>query len=90
MICTLKQSALKLQAGFTERLHIALKSWDCPKPNFTGRKECLEDIFGMNYQTVRKWLNGTHMPESRSLAYVANRLGVRLEWLMTGKGKMDE
>ncbi len=75
--------------NFAKRLNEALsKLHDCPEEHTPGRAKYLSLLFKVSHQNAHRWLKGEHMPESTRLEEVSNCLGVRIEWLMTGKGLM--
>jgi repressor LexA len=39
-------------------------------------------------RTLQRWEKGDQVPDSNSLLLIANRTGVRPEWLLTGEGEM--
>lgn len=48
----------------------------------------LGNAFGISREAVALWESGKNAPTSDKLGEIANRTGVRAEWLMTGRGQM--
>ena len=52
------------------------------------QKELAERIF-INPSTVTRWITGGSTPQPRTVEAIANAIGVRKEWLLTGEGEID-
>lgn len=69
---------------FSERFQRALEESDVrDKPQKEQGKE-----FGVSGTTIHYWLNAKKIPDMAHASLVAKRLGVNLEWLLTGRGAM--
>jgi SOS-response transcriptional repressor LexA len=74
-----------VRAAFAERLNEALDDAGVP-PKGHGRQGLVGKMFGMSQKGARKWLEGESLPDTRRIPQIAERLGVRGEWLLTGLG----
>lgn len=75
-------------ARFAARLDEALTHGGYPK----GRQR-IRDVavaFDVSRESVRKWLAGESFPKTERIIGIAERLGVRSEWLLSGTGEMLE
>ncbi len=54
----------------------------------SGRQKELGRLFGVSGQAVRKWLEGSALPNTTRMAVVAEVLGVRRVWLQDGEPPM--
>lgn len=72
---------------FSKRLNMALDAFGVP-PKGKGRQTQTAKIFGVGQKGARKWLEGEGFPSSEKMAEIASRLGVRLDWLASGRGEM--
>ena len=73
---------------FAARLHKACDIAGLPKGR--GRRIRLAELFHISGEAVRKWLDGTSIPNTKRIPEIANKLGVRGEWLLTGSGPMTD
>lgn len=67
---------------FSERLQTVLAE------RRITQKELSERIF-IAPSTVTRWFTGGSMPQPRTVEAIANAIGVRKEWLLTGEGPVD-
>jgi transcriptional regulator with XRE-family HTH domain len=65
---------------FSERLQAVLTE------KRVSQKELSRRIF-IDPSTVNRWFTGGSVPQPRTVEAIANALGVRKEWLLTGKGE---
>ncbi len=74
------------RAEFVARLKTALR-----QTGRSGRGEgaFLKSITGVTPKAASKWLNGETRPGHDNLVKIAERLGVREEWLIYGHGPME-
>ncbi len=70
---------------FSARLGLAMDHAGHPG---RGGQTWLGQTMGVTQTSARRWLVGTAFPELEKVPILADLLGVRLEWLMTGQGKM--
>ena len=70
---------------FSARLRLAMEHAGHPG---RGGQTWLGQTMGVTQTSARRWLVGTAFPELEKVPILAGLLGVRLEWLMTGQGKM--
>jgi transcriptional regulator with XRE-family HTH domain len=68
--------------SFSERLQSVLSQ------RGLTQKELSERIF-INPSTVTRWITGGSTPQPRTVEAIANAIGVRKEWLLTGDGERD-
>ena len=47
----------------------------------------LAEITGIPYRTVQNYLNGDREPNAEGLTTLCTRLGVNINWLLTGEGE---
>lgn len=71
---------------FSKRLIAALDHARVPAGR--GRRTAMAKMFGVSTESVRKWLMGESMPETKRLPEIAKRLGVNANWLLSGEGEM--
>lgn len=74
----------KAQQEFSARFCKALANmgYSPSQQNLLGR------LFGVSGQAVRKWAEGTAMPNTARLPHIASVLGVRRAWLQDGEEPM--
>jgi transcriptional regulator with XRE-family HTH domain len=53
-----------------------------------GRRSRFASEFGVSRESVRKWLMGESIPETKRIGLLAKWLDVSGEWLLTGNGEM--
>lgn len=75
------------RAGFQHRLAKALDKEGFPPIN-RGRIQRLADIMGLSHRGAGKWLDGATTPPAKKCPFLAEKLRVDTEWLITGKGNM--
>lgn len=75
------------KALFAQRLAKALDAAKLP-PRHKGRQQAVRRMFGVTQQAVGKWLAGEAMPKKERIIEIALGLGVRAEWLLSGRGSM--
>lgn len=51
-----------------------------------GRQIVVAKMFGVGQKAARKWMEGEGFPEMEKCIQIAKKLGVSLEWLLTGRG----
>jgi phage repressor protein C with HTH and peptisase S24 domain len=73
--------------AFAQRLNQAC---DAAGIGAVGRRSTFAAEFGVSRESVRKWLVGDSIPETKRISALANFLGVRGEWLLTGIGQMTD
>jgi len=84
MVTTEVEGAYKT---FADRLLEACRdSKRLPKPDERGFNKALGKMAGVGYKGAEKWVKGSGMPGMANASLLADKLGVRLEWLMTGRG----
>lgn len=71
--------------AFAHRLNEALSEAGVPA-KFEGRQVVVAQMFGVTQKGARKWLEGEGMPTLEKSIEIAKRLGVAIEWLLTGRG----
>jgi transcriptional regulator with XRE-family HTH domain len=49
----------------------------------------LSDRIFISPSTVTRWFTGDSSPQPRTIEAIANAIGVRKEWLLTGEGERD-
>lgn len=69
---------------FSARLHEALDDYGFIKG--PGRQSALGRMFGVNPRSARMWLESEGFPKTERCIEIAKKLGVNLEWLLTGRG----
>ncbi|WP_422491658.1 hypothetical protein [Endozoicomonas sp. ALE010] len=72
---------------FSHRLSQALTHYGVPEKG-RGRANQIASMFGVTANAVRKWLEAESLPETWRIIDIANVLGVRTEWLLSGQGRM--
>lgn len=72
---------------FSERLHLALDTNNIP-PKGSGRYSVVAKMFHVSQKGARKWLEGEAIPTTKRIQGMSERLNVRGEWLLTGRGPM--
>jgi len=80
----------RLRQQFAARLSEALNEAGIDSPR---RASTLAKWVGKNTKNpefARKWLTAQSMPQKNNLTMVANKLGVRAEWLEYGTGSRHE
>lgn len=75
------------KSKFHERLNTALDKAGFPPKN-RGRISRLADIMGLSHRGAGKWLDGDTAPPVKKCPFLAEKLHVNPEWLITGKGNM--
>lgn len=89
--CTVQRmvvSVEKQKMEFAQRLRQALDHAGIPDDR--QRRGWVAKTFGVSVETARKWLVGESIPATKRIPLIAERLGVRGEWLLTGQGPMLE
>ncbi|WP_157862485.1 helix-turn-helix domain-containing protein [Nitrosococcus halophilus] len=71
---------------FAARLDKALTYAGIPQGR--NRIASVSKMFGVSREAVRKWLAGESIPDTKRIAGIAQRTGVRGEWLLTSQGPM--
>jgi len=71
---------------FADRLNRALKGAGIPDDR--SRRSRLAQEFGVSRESVRKWLVGESIPDTKRIEEIAKYCGARGEWLLTGQGPM--
>jgi len=74
-----------VRAAFAQRLNQALDEAGIPRKGH-GRQALVGKMFGMSQKGARKWLEGESLPDTARIPQIAQRLGVRSEWLLSGLG----
>lgn len=67
--------------GFPDRLREA-----CEEAGLTVTQPALARAFGLSTTTVWHYLNGEMLPSMAKAIDIAGKLGVCVEWLLTGNG----
>lgn len=70
---------------FAERLGLALDKAGIPRH---GRQTWLAEILDVAQPSARRWTTGRNFPELNKIVVLADKLGIRLEWLVSGRGPM--
>lgn len=70
-------------AGFGERLRLA-----CETVGIPATQAALARLFGVSTTIVWHYLNGEKLPSMAKAIEIAEKLGVCVEWLLTGRGPM--
>ena len=70
---------------FSERLNEALDIREYPAFG-RGRVNYIQEIFNISRSGANKWLHGKAIPHPKARRQIAEKLGVNLTWLETGKG----
>lgn len=68
---------------FASRLHEALDDYGMTRD---GRQSELGRMFHVTQRAARYWLTGDGFPKTEKIIEISKRLGVNLEWLLTGRG----
>lgn len=77
----------KEKAEFARRFRAAL---DCAGvKDDRQRRGRISKEFRVSVETARKWLSGESIPATKRIPSIADWLGVRGEWLLTGQGQME-
>jgi hypothetical protein len=71
---------------FAERFSRALDYAGVPSGR--QRRMIVARMFKVSGEAVRKWLAGESIPNTKRIQKMAEKLGVRGEWLLTGQGPM--
>ena len=71
---------------FADRLDKALDHARTPKGR--ARRGAVAKKFGVSTESVRKWLTGDSIPDTKRIPEIAKKLGVNGNWLLTGDGLM--
>ncbi|CAK0741326.1 hypothetical protein CCP4SC76_100008 [Gammaproteobacteria bacterium] len=74
-------------SSFSFRLNAALNHCQVPAKG-QGRQTFVAKMFDVSQNGARKWLEGEGMPKTERIMQIAQRLGVRAEWLLSGQGDM--
>jgi Helix-turn-helix len=69
--------------GFVKRLSEVLTEQGREE---RGRPKYVADICGVKKQSGQKWLAGISLPTMDHAIQIAEKLGVCVEWLLTGRG----
>jgi hypothetical protein len=72
---------------FAKRLNKALDEAGVA-PKHQGRQTETAKLFGVTQGSSRKWLVGDAYPDVQKIREIANKLKVRVEWLLYGDGPM--
>lgn len=75
-------SHLKQQSVMTNRLQLLVKKFA------DGRNTRFASLLDTNEARIRSYLTGTVLPKYDFLASISERLGVSVDWLLTGDGEM--
>jgi len=67
--------------GFPERLRAA-----CEEAGLTVTQPALARAFGVSTTTIWHYLHGEKLPSMEKAIQIAGKLGVCVEWLLTGNG----
>ena len=70
-------------AGFGERLRLA-----CDLAGIPATQAALSRLFGVSTTIVWHYLKGEKLPSMIKAIEIAEKLGVCVEWLLTGRGPM--
>lgn len=73
--------------AFSARLNAALDAAGVPQKG-RGRQVDVAQMLGLSQGGARKLLEGRSLPEFETLELIAEKLGIRLEWLIAGTGDM--
>lgn len=84
---TIQKSLRVEKTGFTQRLNEALNKEGFPPKN-RGRIQLLADMMGLSHRGAGKWLDGETTPPAKKCPFLAEKLHINSEWLITGKGNM--
>ncbi len=71
------------RAAFSRRLNEACDDAGLPAKG-QGRQLAVAKLFHVTQKGARKWLEGEAVPHTKRLPQIAERLGVTVEWLLTG------
>jgi transcriptional regulator with XRE-family HTH domain len=74
------------KAKFCARLNEALDEARLPKIGH-GRRSALAEMLGISAAQAGKWLKGEDFPQTSKLVKLAQCLGVRSNWLLSGVGE---
>ena len=69
--------------GFGERLRLA-----CEAAGVPATQPVLARLFGVSTTIIWHYLNGEKLPSMAKAVLIATKLGVCVEWLLTGRGPM--
>lgn len=75
------------KSQFSQRLNFALDEIGFSKKN-KGRQRELADLFNVSQIGARKWLEGESIPRYERVIEIADRFGLRVEWLLYGEPPM--
>lgn len=70
---------------FAERLQKAIKD-----EGLWGSQRAMAKIFHVSSSTMNSWLMGDKLPSHKTAIAICGKLGVTVEWLMTGNGPMRQ
>ena len=79
-------AADSVEMGFASRLDRALSHYGIKQDRF--RRSTVAKLFGVSIESVRKWLEGESLPQQKRTMQIAEKLGVRAQWLLTGEEPM--
>lgn len=71
--------------NFAKRLNEALDDAGVPAKGM-GRQSALVRMSGVSHRLAKQWLDGEEFPKTSKLVMMANELGVRSNWLLSGQG----
>ena len=78
---------MQLLEGFSKRLNEALDELRYPRH---GRQTALAKVMGVTQRSTMAWLKGISIPDYAKIVSLAKKLGLSLEWLMSGQGSMRD
>ena len=73
---------------FSNRLNYALDLIDFPCKG-KGRQGALGKLCGVSAKGARRWLEAEAYPDTGRIADISEKLHISVEWLMTGRGKVQ-
>lgn len=76
----------KVKSDFAQRLNQAMDEKGYP---VRGRANVLSQIFDISNKGAGKWLKGEALPETSKFPVLADLLGVKTEWLLSGGSGKD-
>ena len=81
-----EQETQRIRREFSARLNEALDDKQAP-PKYKGRQTYVAKLFGVTQKGARRWLEASSLPRADFQSKIAEKLGVRVEWLMFNLGQ---
>lgn len=78
---------MQLLEGFAKRLNEALDELGYLHH---GRQTALAKVMGVSQRATMAWLKGISIPDYPKIVSLSKRLGLSLEWLLSGQGSMRD